>query len=92
MRLVRHPFTYEKHLDSVRTFLLDVHRSSGMLHYLIPTKIENQKFGPCGPDYSPADDETIKIWRSSSDPDSEIVAVSHRGLQTASRNQDKPRH
>jgi ribosomal protein S18 acetylase RimI-like enzyme len=46
-----------------------------MLHYLIPIKVENQKFGPCGPDYSLEDDEAIKIWRIND----EIIAVSHRG-------------
>lgn len=79
MQPVMHPFTYENNLDSVRIFLGEVYKKNGMLHYLIPTKIENQKFGPCGPDYSPADDATIKVWRSSSDLDSEIIAVSHRG-------------
>ncbi|MFW9933532.1 MAG: hypothetical protein ACFFDR_12855, partial [Candidatus Thorarchaeota archaeon] len=79
MQPVMHPFTFASDLDSVRTFLSDVYRTNGMLHYLIPTKIENQKFGPCGPDYSPADDATIKIWRSSTSIDSAIIAVSHRG-------------
>ena len=78
MRIVRTPFSYEINLDEVRRFLLQVYRQSGQLQYLIPTKIENQKFGPCGPDYSPSDDETIKVWRSS-EGDSHIVAVSHRG-------------
>ncbi|MFX0107615.1 MAG: GNAT family N-acetyltransferase, partial [Candidatus Hodarchaeota archaeon] len=49
------------------------------LHYLIPTKVENQKFGPCGPKYSPKDDEAIKIWRVSDKDDFDIIAVSHRG-------------
>ncbi|MFW9954318.1 MAG: GNAT family N-acetyltransferase [Candidatus Thorarchaeota archaeon] len=76
---VMHPFKFATDLDSVRAFLSEVCRINGSLHYLIPTKIENQKYGPCGPDYSQADDETIKIWRSSSTPNSEIIAVSHRG-------------
>lgn len=74
-----HPFTFEDNLDSVRAFLSEVYRLNGSLHYLIPTKIENQKYGPCGPDYSAADDAAFRVWRSSSRPDADIIAVSHRG-------------
>ncbi len=62
----------------MRSFLLDVFRTSDGLHYLIPTKIENEKHGPCGPDHSPADDEAIKIWQLEGS-ESDILAVSHRG-------------
>ncbi len=79
MQLFIHPFSFTNDLDTVRAFLSEVYMKNGTLHYLIPTKVENQKRGPCGLDYSPADDETIKVWRASSDPDAEIIAVSHRG-------------
>lgn len=78
MPIIKESFTYEKNLDKVRHFLLEIFKITDELHYLIPTKIENQKFGPCGPDYSPKDDEAIKIWRDSKNA-SEIIAVSHRG-------------
>lgn len=79
MKFVRGPFSFDRNLNQVRMFLLEIYNKSGTLHYLIPTKIENQKFGPCGPDYSPNDDEAIKIWRVSNQDDSDIIAVSHRG-------------
>jgi len=79
VKFVRELFSYDRNLDQVRRFLLEIYKESGTLHYLIPTKIENQKFGPCGPDYSPNDDEAIKIWRVSNQDDSNIIAVSHRG-------------
>lgn len=79
MKLVRCPFIFDRDLDKVRLFLSDIFKQTGELHYLIPIKIENQKHGPCGPKYSNADDETIKIWRLSKEQDSAIVAVSHRG-------------
>ncbi|MHA2423258.1 MAG: hypothetical protein ACXAEF_00590 [Candidatus Thorarchaeota archaeon] len=79
MSFDRGPFSFERDLDEVRIFLLDIYKQTGALHYLIPTKVENQKHGPCGPEYSPADDEAIKIWRLSDKENSEIVAVSHRG-------------
>jgi len=79
MRFVRGPFSYDKNLNQLRLFLLEIYQKTGTLHYLIPTKIENQKFGPCGPDYSPNDDEAFKIWRVSNQDDLDIIAVSHRG-------------
>jgi ribosomal protein S18 acetylase RimI-like enzyme len=92
MGLVMHPFTYEDDLDAVRAFLLEVFKANGSLHYLIPTKIENQKFGPCGPEYSSADDEAIKVWRASIEPDSEVLAVSHRGSAGNYHIEIHPRH
>ncbi|MGY5879878.1 MAG: hypothetical protein RTV31_06485 [Candidatus Thorarchaeota archaeon] len=79
MKLDRVRFCYEEDLDQVRRFLLEIYKKNGALHYLIPTKIENQKFGPCGPEYSTKDDETIKMWRALSRDNPAIVAVSHRG-------------
>lgn len=78
MNPVRMSFSYEQDLDRVRTFLLDSFRETGMLHYVLPTRIENEKYGPCGPDYTRADDEAIKIWHLEGDK-SELLAVSHRG-------------
>jgi hypothetical protein len=79
MSIVRRPFIYERDLDRTRAFLSEVYNRDGILHYLIPTKIENQKYGPCGPDYSPEDDAAFKIWTPSEGKESDIVALSHRG-------------
>ena len=79
MSIVRCPFNFDRNLDRVREFLLEVYNSAGSLHYLIPTKIENQKYGPCGTDYSPKDDEAIKIWKRPGKDCADIIAVSHRG-------------
>ena len=79
MKIIRTPFRFNRDLEDVRMFLLDIFNRTGVLHYLIPIKVENQKFGPCGPDYSLEDDEAIKIWRGSNKNTNEIIAVSHRG-------------
>ena len=79
LKTVRVPFSFDSDLNRVREFLLEVFKQNGSLHYLVPTKIENQKFGPCGPDYSSKDDEAFSIWRVSDEIESDIVAVSHRG-------------
>jgi ribosomal protein S18 acetylase RimI-like enzyme len=75
VKLVGESFSFEKDLDRIRRFLLKIYNKTDSLHYLIPTKIENQKFGPCGPAYSSKDDEAFRIWTC----DSETVAISHRG-------------
>ena len=64
---------------SNRRFFLEIYKKNNELHYLIPTKIENQKFGPCGPEYTIKDDEAIKIWRALNRDDPDTIAVSHRG-------------
>jgi hypothetical protein len=79
LKLKRESFSYDKNLNQVRLFLLEIYKRTGQLHYLIPTKIENQKFGPCGSEYSHEDDEAIKIWRIADEETSEMIAVSHRG-------------
>ncbi|MFW9910914.1 MAG: hypothetical protein ACFFEU_00455, partial [Candidatus Thorarchaeota archaeon] len=79
MKISQGSFSFDRDLDQARLFLFEIYKQTGTLHYLIPTKIENQKFGPCGEDYSPKDDEAFKIWRESNKGDSDIVAISHRG-------------
>jgi hypothetical protein len=79
LKIIGGPFSFERNLDQARLFLEEIHKQTGALHYLIPTKIENQKFGPCGEDYSPKDDAVFRIWRVSEKEDSDIMAISHRG-------------
>lgn len=79
MKICRESFSYDRNLDEVRLFLLEIYKRTTALHYLIPTKIENQKYGPCGSDYSPKDDEAINIWRLSKKDEPNLVALSHRG-------------
>jgi len=75
MDLINRTFSYETDLDDVRKFLLEIYQLTGSLQYLIPIKIENHKYGPCGPSYTKKDDEDIKIWEI----ESKKVAISHRG-------------
>ena len=79
MKITHGPFSFDRDLDQARLFLREIYKQTGALHYLIPTKIENQKFGPCGEDYSPKDDEAFRIWRIPNKDESGIVALSHRG-------------
>ncbi|MHA1903787.1 MAG: GNAT family N-acetyltransferase [Candidatus Thorarchaeota archaeon] len=83
MDIEKRPFRYETDLDRVRAFLLDIYNLTNSLHYLIPIKIENHKYGPCGSKYTKKDDDDITIWELANKVDnstrSKIIAVSHRG-------------
>ncbi|NHJ02305.1 MAG: hypothetical protein EAX86_09240 [Candidatus Heimdallarchaeota archaeon] len=80
MNLRKRIFSYDRDLDLAREFLLEVYEELGDLNYLIPTKIENHKFGPCGSIYTTEDDKDILIWElNDHDGVSNIIAVSHRG-------------
>ncbi len=80
MSLKRRTFSFEDDLDLVRRLLLDIYTKIGALNYLIPTKIENLKFGPCGPTYTTDDDEDILIWElEDSTGLRKPIAISHRG-------------
>lgn len=75
-------FSFDNDLNEVRDFLLDVYRGSSVLNYLIPTKIENHKYGPCGTSYTRKNDEDITIWKlkdKRADSNSKIIAICHRG-------------
>ena len=58
--LSQHTFSFDNDLNEVRDFLLDIYQENSVLHYLIPTKIENQKYGPCGTSYTKKDDEDTR--------------------------------
>ena len=79
MKIGQGSFSFDRNLDEARMFLQEIYKQTGALHYLIPTKIENQKFGPCGEDYSAKDDEAFRIWRFLEKDESSIIAISHRG-------------
>ena len=91
MTITMRPFSFEANLDEVRKFLLEVYESTRALHYLIPLRIENQKHGPCGPDYSPADEEVFKIWQITGE-EPEILALSHRGSAGNYHIEIHPKH
>jgi len=79
MALEVRPFTWKKDFELVRSFLILTHDLTRTFQNWIPSMFENIKFGPCGPEYQDKEDEYIKIWEKTEDPDvssvSKIVAV-----------------
>ncbi len=80
MNLKKKEFCFDHDLNLVRELLLRIYDEIGFLSYLIPTKIENHKFGPCGNTYTKEDDKDIFIWELEDHEGSiHIIAVSHGG-------------
>jgi mycothiol synthase len=60
-------FTWKDDFELVRAFLIRTYKATHSLQNWIPSRFENVKFGPCGPEYRDEDDEYIKIWRKTDD-------------------------
>ncbi len=60
----------------VMDFLSEVWDLTQSFRNWIPQRFENRKFGPCGPEYSDADDTFVKIWEGiDEDGNSKIIAI-----------------
>ncbi len=62
---------------SVMEFLAEVCQMTQSLRSWIPSRFENRKFGPCGPEYRDEEDSFVKIWEEVDDTgNAKIVAIS----------------
>lgn len=79
MVLKMRSFTWQKDFELVRSFLIHAHALTQSLQNWIPSRFENIRFGPCGPEYRDEDDVYIRLWHKIDDDDnpcaSKIVAV-----------------
>jgi ribosomal protein S18 acetylase RimI-like enzyme len=74
-------FTWKNDFELVRAFLTLSYNLTHSFQNWIPSRFENIKFGPCGPEYRDEEDEYIKIWEKPCRTDlssvSKIVAVTY---------------
>jgi len=68
-------FHFNEDFDSARRFLGDIYELTGKHYTWVPSRLENIKHGGCGSEYSPEDDEWVKIWEHVDGEGSAIVAV-----------------
>ena len=62
---------------SVMEFLAEVCQTTYSLRSWIPSRFENRKFGPCGPEYRDEEDSFVKIWEDVNESgNAKIVAIS----------------
>lgn len=79
MTLKMRSFTWKNDFELARAFLILTYNLTHSFQNWIPSMFENIKFGPCGRAYQDEEDEYIKIWENSDNPDisavSKIVAI-----------------
>ncbi len=73
-------FEWDKDYFAVCDFLAELYQLTKSLRNWIPSRIENRKFGPCGPPYQDEEDKLVKIWEELDEDNAskspKIVAVS----------------
>lgn len=72
-------FHWDEDFRKVCTFLAELQVLTQSIRNWIPSRFENRKFGPCGPEYQDEEDRLVKIWEeideSNESLDPKIVAV-----------------
>ncbi len=69
-------FHWKDDFELVKSFLIETFELTPY-HNWIPSRLENVRFGPCGPEYQDEEDEYIKIWEEITDLGTKIIAVSY---------------
>ncbi len=79
MEIKMRDYQWGKDFESVRQFLADIFSVRQAYTNWIPSELENLKFGPGGTKYRDEEDEYLKIWEASNEPQGtlKIVAVSY---------------
>ena len=62
MTIQQRDFHWDEDFELVRRFLIEIFNETKSLYNMIPSRFENRKFGPCGPEYTDEDDRLVKIW------------------------------
>jgi GNAT superfamily N-acetyltransferase len=72
-------FHWDEDFEKVCTFLAELQVLTQSIRNWIPSRFENRKFGPCGPEYRDEEDGLVKIWEeiyeTNESFESRIVAV-----------------
>jgi len=68
-------YSFDKDLRSAQDFLWEIFKLSGKLHSWVPTRLENERHGPCGEEDDREDDSKLRIWEYSDGNTKSIVAV-----------------
>ena len=55
-------YNFDNDLESAQRFLWEIFQLSRKLYTWIPTRLENERHGPCGPEEPREDDSKLRIW------------------------------
>ena len=65
-------FHWDEDFGRVCTFLAELQVLTQSIRNWIPSRFENRKFGPCGPEYQEEEDGLVKIWEEIDGPDESL--------------------
>jgi mycothiol synthase len=68
-------YSYDKDLHSAQKFLWEIFKLSGKHYTWVPTRLENERHGPCGSEEEREDDSKLRIWEHVDGNDAKMVAV-----------------
>jgi GNAT superfamily N-acetyltransferase len=68
-------YHYDEDLDEARRFLGDIFKRSRKLYSWVPTRLENERHGPCGSEEEREDDSKIRIWEYVHEDAASIAAL-----------------
>jgi len=69
MTIQQRDFHWNEDFELVRNFLIELFNATKSLHNMIPSRFENRRFGPCGPEYTDEDDRLVTIWEETDESD-----------------------
>jgi GNAT superfamily N-acetyltransferase len=76
MTIQQRDFHWNEDFELVRNFLIEIFNEAKSLNNMIPSRFENRKFGPCGPEYTDEDDKLVKIWEETDrSKERKVIAV-----------------
>ena len=68
-------YSFDKDLESAQKFLWEIFKLSGKHYTWVPTRLENERHGPCGDENIREDDSKLRIWEYVDDNGPTMVTV-----------------
>ena len=69
-------YSFDEDLEKARKFQFDIFKQTSEHYTWVPTRLENERHGPCGDEEPREDDSKLRIWEYSDGDETSIVAVS----------------
>ena len=68
-------YHFDEDLDKGRRFLFDIFNRTGEHYTWIPTRLVNERYGPCGSEEEREDDSKLRIWEYEDEQGPSIAAL-----------------
>lgn len=68
-------YHFDEDLAKSQRFLFDIFKLTGEHYTWVPTRLENERHGPCGSEEEREDDTKLRIWEYEDDKGASIVAL-----------------